>query len=348
MNGLSSRQQLILGLVVREHVASAAPVGSRRLVGGYGLDVSSATIRNEMAVLEQQGYLQHPHTSAGRIPTVQGYRYFVEHLMGESRLPNVDRRTIRHQFHQARWGQSEQWLHLGATVLSQGAGLTALVTPPTPARGRFRHVELLLHGSRCRLVIILDQGTVEQRDLALDYPLSTSASARISDQLNQLFLGQMASEVRQIGETLSGPAREVADRIAHTMATRDMRVPLGSAEPVEGQLFRDGLAAMLEQPEFADGEATRRLVELLNRPRLLRQILAESLTRDGVQVLVGGEGRWEALNDYGMVVARYGVDGYAFGALGLLGPVRMPYDRAVSTVRFVSELMSEIVRGLYE
>lgn len=348
MNGLSSRQQVILGLVVREHVASAAPVGSRRLVGDYSLDVSSATIRYEMALLERQGFLQHPHTSAGRVPTVQGYRYFVQHLMGESRLPNVDRRTIRHQFHQARRGQVEQWLHLGATILSRAAGLTALVTPPSPARVQFRHVELLLHGSRCRLVIILDQGTVEQRDLTLDYPLSTSASARISDSLNQLFVGHTTSQVRETAETLSGPAREVADRIVHTMAARDMQAPMDSGEPVEGQLFRDGLAAMLEQPEFADGEATRRLVALLNRPRLLRQILAESLTHGGVQVLVGGEGRWEALSDYGMVVARYGVDGCALGALGLLGPIRMPYDRAVSTVRFVSELMSEIVRGLYE
>jgi heat-inducible transcriptional repressor len=150
-----------------------------------------------------------------------------------------------------------------------------------------------------------------------------------------------------VRESLRGSAREVADRILHIMVGRGAQTSMGSALPLEGQLLYEGLTTMLEQPEFADGEAIRRLVNLLNRPRLLRRILAEPLTHSGVQVLIGGEGRWEALGEYGVVMARYGVDGRALGALGLLGPIRMPYERAVSTVRYVAELMSEIVRGLY-
>jgi heat-inducible transcriptional repressor len=348
MNGLSSRQQAVLGLVVREHVASTTPVGSQTLVGAYGLDISSATIRNEMALLEQGGYLGHPHTSAGRVPTAEGYRYFVQHLMGESELPSVERRTIRHQFHQARRGQMEQWLRLSATILARRAGLTALVTAPAPTRCHFRHAELLpLHGSRGTLVVILEEGIVEQQIFALEYPLSWGTLVRTSDQLNQLLNGRTMDEIRMIRESLSGLTREVADRILQIMAAQDVQASVGSAEPVGGQLFYEGLTTMLDQPEFADGEAIRRLVDLLDRPRLLRQILAESLAHSGVQVLIGGEGRWEALREYGMVLARYGVEGYALGALGLLGPIRMPYERAVSTARYMSELMSEIVRGLY-
>jgi len=348
MNGLSSRQQAILGLVVREYVSSTTPVGSQTLVGAYGLDISSATIRNEMALLERRGYLGHPHTSAGRVPTAEGYRYFVQHLMGESQLPNVERRTIRHQFHQARRGQMGQWLRLGATILARRAGLIALVTAPAPIRCHFRHAELLpLHGSRGMLVVILEEGIVEQQVFALEYPLSSDTLVRTSDQLNRLLNGRTVDEIRAIRESLSGLTREVADRILKIMATRDVQTSVDSAEPVEGQLFHEGLTTMLEQPEFADGDTVRRMVDLLDRPHLLRQILTESLAHSGVQVLIGGEGRWEVLREYGMVLARYGVDSDALGALGLLGPIRMPYERAVSTVRYMSELMTEIVRGLY-
>ena len=340
MNGLTPRQRLVLGLVVREYVASAAPVGSKALVGAYGLDISPATIRNEMALLEQAGYLYQPHTSAGRVPSVQGYRYFVQHLMGDVELPPVERRTIRHQFHQVRQGEMEQWLRLSATILARKAGVAALVTPPAPAQSHFRHTELLpLYRSRGMLVLILEEDIVEQQIFTLEQPLSSGALARTSDQLNRLFTGCTTDEVRIACPSLSGFARQVADRVVQIMAAQDAQ--LG------GQLFHEGLMVMLEQPEFADGEAIRRLIDLLERPQFLRQVLAQALTRSGVQVLIGGEGRWEALKGYGMVLARYGVDGYALGALGLLGPTRMPYERAISTVRYVAELMSELVRGSY-
>lgn len=340
MNGLTPRQRVVLGLVVREYVVSAAPVGSQALVGAYGLDISPATIRNEMALLEQVGYLYQPYTSAGRVPTVQGYRYFVQHLMGEVELPPVERRTIRHQFHQVQGGKMEQWLRLSATILARKSRVAALVTAPGPAQSHFRHAELLpLYGSRGMLVLILEEGIVEQQVFTLEQPLSSGPLARTSHLLNQLLMGCTTDEVRMACRSLSGFAHEVADRIVQIMATRDAQFG--------GQLFHEGLMAMLEQPEFADGEAIRRVIDMLERPQLLRQVLAEALTYSGVQVLIGGEGRWEALREYGMVLTRYGLDGYALGVLGLLGPIRMPYERAISTVRYVAELMNELVRGPY-
>jgi len=293
-----------------------------------------------MALLEQAGYLCQPHISAGRVPLVQGYRYFVQHLMGEVELPPVERRTIRHQFHQLQRGEMEQWLRLAATILARKARVAALVTALGPARSHFRHAELLpLYGSRGMLVLILEEGIVEQQVFTLEQPLSSRPLARTSDHLNQLFMGCTTDGVRMASRSLSGFAHEVADRIAQIMAAQDAQ--LG------GQIFHEGLMTMLEQPEFADGEAIRRLIDMLERPQLLRQVLAEALTYSGVQVLIGGEGRWEALRDYGMVLTRYGLDGYALGVLGLLGPIRMPYERAISTVRYVAELMNELVHGPY-
>jgi len=340
MKGLTRRQHLVLALVVREYVASAAPVGSQGLVGTYGLGISPATIRNEMALLERAGYLQQPHTSAGRVPTVQAYRYFVQHLMGEVELPPVERRTIRHQFHQVWGGEMEQWLRLSATILARQAGVAALVAAPVPARSHFRHAELLpLYGWRGMLVVILEEGLVERQVFTLGQSLSSGILARTGDQLNELLRGCTRDEVRRACASLNGFAREVAQRIAQIMSAQDARMG--------GPLFQEGLVTMLEQPEFAEGEAVRRLIDLLHRPQLLHQVLAEALTHSGVQVLIGGEGRWEALQEYGVVLARYGVDGYAFGALGLLGPTRMPYERAICAVRYMAELMGELVRGPY-
>ena len=347
MKGLTPRQQMVLGLIVREYVASAAPVGSKALVGTYRLDISPATIRNEMALLEQADYLYQPYTSAGRIPTVQGYRYFVQHLMGEVELPPVEQTTIRHQFHQVRRGEMEQWLRLSATILARKTGVAALVTAPAPAQSHFRHAELLpLYGSRGMLVLILEEGAdhlvaglVEQQIFILEQPLPSGTLARISDQLNQLFMGCTTDEVRMACASLSGFAREMADRIVQIMAAQDAQTG--------GQLFHEGLTTMLEQPEFTAGEATRRLIDLLERAHLLRQVLAEALTHSGVQVVIGGEGRWQELREYGMVLTRYGMAGCALGALGLLGPTRMPYERAISTARYVAELMSELVRAPY-
>jgi heat-inducible transcriptional repressor len=139
---LTQRSQTVLRLVVREHIRTAAPVSSKAISERYGLGVSPATIRNDMADLEEKGYLTHPHTSAGRVPTEKGYRYFVEKLMGESQLSPDERRTISHQFHQARL-ELDQWMRLSAAVLAHNAQSASLVTAPKSSRCRVKHLELV-------------------------------------------------------------------------------------------------------------------------------------------------------------------------------------------------------------
>lgn len=155
MGDLTSRQQLILGLVVKEYIEGALPVSSKA-IEAYGLGVASATIRNEMAFLEEQGHLTHPHTSAGRVPTEKGYRYFVEHLMRESHLPLEDQRTIQHQFHQVGV-DLEQWMRLAASVLAHTSAAAALVTSPRTESCRLKHVELIsLYETMALLIVVLE------------------------------------------------------------------------------------------------------------------------------------------------------------------------------------------------
>jgi len=174
---LTPRQQAILRLVVHSYVATAQPVSSKSLIGKGMLNVSSATIRNEMAALEEMGYLTHPHTSAGRVPTDQGYRYFVEHLLGDVELPNDEQNTIRHQFHQAKLEMS-QWMQLASAVLARATRSAALVTAPRIETPRIRQLTLISTQAHLVLLVLVFQGgTVRQRMLMLREPMDQGAES---------------------------------------------------------------------------------------------------------------------------------------------------------------------------
>jgi len=338
---LSERQKLILELVIREYVASATPVSSRTLGENYELGVSPATVRNEMAYLEELGYLTHPHTSAGRIPTDRGYRYFVERLMGEVELPLTERRMIRHQFHQARQ-EMEQWMHLAAAVLAQAAHSAALITAPQTAEFRFKHVELIhVHGLTALLVLVTRTGTVQQETLTLTQPLSQTSLSRTANRLNDLLDGRTAREIDVRLPELSPFESEVTGVIQDILSWLDERG--------ERQVYKFGASNVLAQPEFATGELARQFLDLFERGSYLAQILSGLLGVEAgdVRVIIGTEGPWEALADLSLVLGRYGVSGVASGTLGVLGPRRMSYERSVSVVRYVSDLLSDLVYDLY-
>jgi heat-inducible transcriptional repressor len=339
MGDLTDRRQAVLGLVVRQYIATATPVGSRTIVEQYGLGISSATIRNEMAYLEEQGYLTHPHTSAGRVPTEKGYRYFVERLMGEAELPLAEQRTIRHQFHQARL-DLEQWMRLAAAVLARTAHSTSLVAAPTVAQCRFKHLELIAaHGSQALLVLVLMEGVVKQQVLTLAHPVAQEALHQIANRLNDLFTSLSADQIAASSYQLAPLEEQIANRVIEMMEEAEARS--------SGEIYRDGLMNIFRQPEFSEIENVRPIIRILEEQGLLEAILAEVLSSSGVQVIIGGEGRWDELSECSIVLAPYGEVGRAMGALGVLGPMRMRYGRAISTVRYVADLLSGLIYDLY-
>jgi len=342
---LTPRQQTILGLTVREYVRSASPVSSRALVDRYGLPVSSATVRNELAYLEETGHLTHPHTSAGRVPTHQGYRYFVERLLGEVELPLRERLTIIHQFHQARHNL-EQWMPLAASTLAHTAQGAAVVTAPQSEKARYKHLQLIsTQGVGVLLVLVLQGGMVKQRMLTLAEPMTQRDLAEASERLNHRYTGLTATEIAEdIAErsgTLSGFEADVARLVSDIVRRIDDR----SAGPI----YSDGLSEVLRHPEFSEGEKAQQIVRVMEERSLLRTVMEEALSPDvgNVRVLVGGEGQWEQLRACSLVLARYGVSDFSTGALGVVGPTRMLYGRAISAVRFVAELLSELVHETY-
>ncbi|MGQ0603621.1 MAG: heat-inducible transcriptional repressor HrcA [Anaerolineales bacterium] len=341
METLSARQELILSLVIREHTDAAQPIGSKGLVEKYHLGVSSATIRNELAALTEKGFLKQPHTSAGREPTEAGYRYFVQRLIGETELPATEQRLISHQFYQAK-GDAAQWMRLAASVLAQHGKGASLVTAPQQERAQFKHLELILtQGRLVLLVLVLNGGEVRQQMLTLTEPATQASLSASAARINAECLGKNTDDVAAQITHMPALEQEVLRLVAEMMRKSE-----GSAGV---DVFRDGMSNVLAQPEFAKSESAQQALKVLEERTYLEDFLGKALSPQigGVQVVIGGEDNWEELKEFSMVLTRYGVPGYATGALGVLGPKRMAYGRAISTVRYVAGLMSSLIYEIY-
>jgi heat-inducible transcriptional repressor len=340
MPELTQRQKTLLLVIIRDYIDAAQPVGSQRLVDRYGLDFSSATIRHEMGELTDMGLLRQPHTSAGRVPTEEGYRYFVSALINQAELPESVRDTIVHQFHEARPGV-EQWMHLAASVLADQSQGASLVTAPRADKAQFQHVELIsTQGRQILMVLVLVGGEVSQQLLTLAEPASQDMLSQTAARLNGILAGRTVDEIGSLS-----PRGDALEQDILTLILGELR---RTAESTSGEIYTDGLTNMLLEPEFAEPDSARRALKLFEERSTLQDLLARTTlnsTVGGLQVLIGGEGGWEELNQCSMVLTRYGVPGLATGTLGVLGPMRMSYARTIPTVRFVAGVLSDLVNN---
>lgn len=338
MEELSDRQKFVLTLVIHEHIRSAAPVGSESLVGRYHLEMSSATVRNEMAALEEKGYLRHPHTSAGRVPTEEGYRYFVGRLVQESEMPEATRRMISHQFYQMR-NEVEQWTRLAASVLASQSHAASLVTAPHLDQVKMKHVELIsTRGRQVLMVLVMVGGEIHQRLITLSEVVPQEQLSAAAERVTQSLQNKDLSSIEAARTQFTGLEADVIQWALEEIHR--------SSSLVAGEIYLDGLTNVLSEPEFSGSEDARRALHILEERSALQEFLSKMVqnnTLGGVQVVIGGEGTWEDLRQCSMVLARYGTPGLATGTLGVLGPMRMPYGRTISTVRFIAGLLSEMV-----
>jgi heat-inducible transcriptional repressor len=338
MDKLTTRQKKILSLIVHEHIASADPVGSKSLVNKYGVDLSSATVRNEMGALTDAGLLRQPHTSAGRVPTEEGYRYFVRQLMNETSLPPAIRATINHQFSQMT-NDIQQWMRLAASVLANRTNSASLITAPQSSEVKFKHLELIAaHGRQVLAILVLEGGQIHQKMLALDEPVTQERLSVISQKFNQELAGKNAGRISLFQGPLSTVEKHVLDWIENEIIRSD-QLPTGD-------IILDGLTNVLSEPEFVESEDARRALHLLEERSILQDLLSQTILPDtigGVQVLIGGEGSWNELRQCSIILSKYGSPGVATGTIGILGPMRMTYGHSISLVRFFSGLLSDFV-----
>jgi heat-inducible transcriptional repressor len=345
---MNDRRQLVLKLVVQEFIENPmTPVASELLVRKYGLNVSSATIRNEMAVLEDLGYLTHWHTSAGRVPTDAGYRYYVENLMDRTPLSATEQRTIRHQFYQVR-SELDQWIQLAGAVLARTAQNASVVTPPRAYQARFKHLELIaIHDVTALLVLVLHDGTIRQQTFTLEMARTQEELSRGAGRINERFHDAVVGKIDELfllDKTLSAPA---FDELEHQVLDLVVKAMRQLEEQLNNQIHSDGLIEMLNQPEFAQVERVRQVLAMLQGGKGLSPLIPRALASNGVQVVIGGEHSRDEMREYSVVLSRYGITGEVVGVLGVIGPTRMAYPRTISTVRYISTVMSDLLGDLY-
>ncbi len=342
---LDVRAQAILQTIIEEYVATAMPVGSQVLVSRHALGISSATVRNIMAELEQAGYLSHPHTSAGRVPTSLGYRLYVEAMVGAEPLMPADQLTIRHQFSQIE-ETSDEWIRLAAATVASVTREAGLATAARPSRARLRRVDVVPGGDRSvAVVLVLAEGPVKQCLLALDEPVDQEEIEAVGRQVDGLLRGATTVDVERRLQRM--PDETPADRLALRVGQRVLRVMQEfDATPVE-DVFSEGILNVLEAPEFAQSEKLRRIFGLLQDRAYLGRLVTDVAHRGDVQVYIGSENEATEMQEVSLVLAPYGRPGRAQGVVGALGPTRMAYPTVIGAVRYVSGLMNELLGQLY-
>ena len=336
---LSERQRVILAGVVEEYVATGQPVGSRSVVERARLRVSSATVRNELAELERKGLLTHPHTSAGRVPTDRGYRFYVDRVL-ERQEPRPAAFPL--ELESAR-SEVEAALQQTTEMLSQVTRLIALVSAPALESATVRHIEvLLLQPQVVMLVVITSSGDVMKRAYTFDCPVDPGLAAWAREYMNEqlvgVALGSHRLRRRLEDPTLSPPERAFLAAIGPTfteLADGEQRVYIG------------GAAGLLDDVRDRELGAYRALIELLERRRALLDLVAEALDPRRPFVRVGDEIADPALHDLALVGAAYGVTNRTLGAVSLIGPTRMDYPKAIRTVRSAASELSRYAEELF-
>jgi heat-inducible transcriptional repressor len=344
---LDLRSQAILRAVIEEYVTTATPVGSQALVERYGLGVSSATVRSILAELEAAGLLSHPHTSAGRVPTDAGYRFYVESIVDAVPLPAVEQLMIRHQFGQVEFA-SEHWFRLAATTLASVTRAAGLATPAKPRSAHIRRIDLVAINERmASLILVLREGAIKQAlvtladDDHIDQPTLNRVAGLLNDKLANQTASNAAAVLARLGET--DPVDVLASRIGERIVriVRDY-----DAEAIE-EVFSDGLLNVMDAPEFAQSDKLRRVFSALENRAYLGRLVGDVADAGRIRVYIGHENGPIEMRDVSLVLAPYGRPGRAIGVVGVLGPTRMSYSQAIGTVRFVSGLMNELVDHLY-
>ena len=335
---LDDRKLAVLRAIVQDYVSTMEPVGSKSLVDRHHLDVSPATIRNDMAVLEEQGYIAQPHTSAGRIPTDKGYRLFVDRLSGVKPLSGAERRAI--ETFLAGAYDLDDVVTRTVRLLAQLTRQVAVVQYPSLTRSSIRHVELVpLAAKRVLLVLITDTGRVQQRMVELPAPIGEDAVTQLRAVLNACLDGRMLTEVASVVADL--PERVQPSERPNAAAV--FSVILESLVERHEEKVVVGGASNLTPADFSQG--LHEVLESLEEQVVLMRLLGESVDQAAVTVRIGAENPVAGLHSTSLVVAGYGSGDQAVARLGVLGPTRMDYPTAMGAVRAVARYVGQILAG---
>ncbi|HHU48168.1 MAG TPA: heat-inducible transcription repressor HrcA [Clostridiales bacterium] len=340
---LDARKLKILQAIINDYIITAEPVGSRTVAKKYDLGVSSATIRNEMSDLEEMGYLEQPHTSAGRVPSDKAYRLYVDKLMKVRRLNDQEAEYIK-ELYQNKIMQLEQVIFQTAKVLSEITNYTSIALAPQLSKVTIRHIQLVpVDMDFALLVVVTSSGILKDTLIRIPEGMDNEFLNKISNILNDKFQGKTFSEI------------DLKDLSAVREAFKENQKFFNSLVDVltssfhvsqEKEVFMGGTTNIFKLPEYQDILRARAFLNLMEEKDLLYHILASS-QNNGVKVSIGTENTHEELRDYSIVTATYSLGDRILGTIGVIGPTRMEYSRAVSVMDHMGKALSNYLTKLY-
>ena len=343
---LDERKQKVLRAIIRDYISTAEPVGSRTIAKKYDLGVSPATIRNEMADLEELGYIEQPHTSAGRVPSDRGYRYFVDCLMKKQQLTTDDEKKILSGY-RTKVKDVGTVLKQTNTIMSDITSYTSILTGPEFNKSSLRNVQLVpLDSSRALVVVVADNGLVQTKMIDLPKSINDTDLQKITMVMNAKLEGLSLEDIKMtlIKEIYSELSRHkhifdaAMDLIQETLDLNN-----------EEKVYLAGTLNILNQPEFRDISKVKTLLSLLEQEKVIKGIITDSgIDDDGTHVTIGGENKVEELHNCSTITATYQIDGKVIGSVGVIGPTRMDYEKAVSIVDFMTQHLSKMMSDIYK
>lgn len=330
---LNERRGRVLRALVEEYIASAQPVGSKTLVERYELGCSPATVRNELAILEETGYVVQPHVSAGRLPTDTGYRDFVDRLLSSSGDVELVPAPI------PRASEVDELMRETSALLTRLTDSLAIVLAPKVTLARVKRVDLVAMGSRRVLfVLITDSGQVLNRHIELSEDVSSDTVAETERALNAMLVGKVASDIRKMDMESS---RSEETTVAVLLSSRVVGEIVDALEEADrNRLYHVGVHALLAHPEFHDSERALPLLECVEDGLSMLEALSDALRNRRLTVRIGGENGRAELGGVSIIATNYGC-GTSDGVIGVVGPTRMDYQRAIAAVRAVADGLSE-------
>jgi heat-inducible transcriptional repressor len=336
---LDARARQLLRTLISQYIADGQPVGSRTLAKNSGLDVSPATIRNVMSDLEEIGLLSAPHTSAGRIPTAQGYRVFVDSLLELKPLEETQIEQMRRGL--PSQAPTQDLLTGASSLLSDVTHFVGVVTVPQREEFPFRHIDFVaLSGNRVLVILVFADNEVQNRVIVTQHVYSPSELEQVANFLNANYAGLRMAEIR---ERLKREMRETSQRLHQLMvAAADVTQQAFPDRNVDqgGDMLVAGQINLMDSQGLADMDGLRDLFEAFQRKRDLLVLLESCSRAEGVRLFIGEESGFNALDNYSVVTAPYGVEGRVLGVLGVIGPTRMAYQRVIPVVQATAQILS--------
>ncbi len=342
MPDINERKKRILHAVIANYIITAEPVGSRTVARSENIGLSSATIRNEMSDLEEMGYLEQPHTSAGRIPTEMGYRYYVDHLMGSVQIGEDDKQAIK-AFLNEKMREIEQIILNATRTLSSVTSYTSLIMGPQFKRSAFQQMRILpLDERRGLVVMITDTGFIKNRVINLPRNLSPAELNQVVSYLNNKLYGLT---IDQVTTSLINELKRDLFRRLEILEQAFYLIEESLKEEEQVRVFLGGTTNILNQPEFKDVDKIRRLLALFEQENKLCSLLEQYQTEkeDDVVVRIGSENELEDIRECTLVTASYKINDKTLGTVGVLGPTRMDYKRVIGVIRYLVRNLNRLL-----